>query len=83
MTLKNFKIAEFIIQSEKSEDWKMILATVERYFICEIMSQTENYLHLGVVVQMDDDSKLIQKLAKQIYGKVAPYGRVKATITEY
>lgn len=82
MNTGKFSIAEFIIQSEISEDWNAILATVERYFIYEIMFQTENYLHLSVMIQMDDDSKLIQKIAKQIYGKVVPYGRVKATIID-
>ena len=82
MILKKFKLAEFFIQSEKSENWEIILATVERYFNFEITTQTENFLHLGVIVS-DEDSKLIQKLAKQIYSKVAPYGRVKVVITEY
>lgn len=82
MKLVNFRLAEFFIQSEKSGNWEMILATVEQYFSFEILAQTENFLHLGVIIS-DEDSTLIQKLAKQIYGKVAPYGRVKVAITDY
>ena len=82
MTLKNFKLAEFFIHSEQSENWKIILATVEQYFNFEIMAQTENFLHLGIMI-CDGDSILTQKLAKQIYGKIAPYGHIKVAITEY
>ena len=82
MKVENFRLAEFFIHSEQSENWKIILATVERYFNFEITTQTENFLHLGIIIS-DEDSTLIQKLAKQIYGKVAPYGRVKVAITDY
>lgn len=82
MILKKFNLAEFFVNSEQSENWEIILATVERYFSFEILAQTENLLHFGVIIS-DEDSKLIQTLAKQIYGKVAPYGRVKVAITEY
>lgn len=79
MYLEKFNLTEFLIQSEKAENWEAILTIVEQFFPYEVVAKSENFLHL-VLITYDEDSKIIQKIIKQIYAKVAPYGRVKVAI---
>lgn len=79
----NFKIVEFSIRSERSSDWNPVLNLISNYFPYEISDKTDNYLRVHVLSCGDEDLKIIQTLAKQIYGKIMPFGHVKTVIIEY
>ena len=78
-----FKVVEFIVHSEKSSEWESIINLIGNYFPYEISEKTENYLRVHVLIYGSEDVKIIQTLAKQIYGKVMPFGHVRTVIIEY
>ena len=78
-----FNIVEFIVHSEKSSEWESIINLIGNYFPYEISEKTENYLRVHVLIYGSEDVKIIQTLAKQIYGKIMPFGHVRTVIIEY
>ena len=78
-----FKVVEFIVHSEKSSEWESIINLISNYFPYEISEKTENYLRVHVLIYGSEDVKTIQTLAKQIYGKIMPFGHVRTVIIEY
>lgn len=78
-----FKVVEFIVRSEKSSEWESIINLIGNYFPYVITEKTENYLRVHVLIYGSEDVKIIQTLAKQIYGKVMPFGHVRTVIIEY
>lgn len=78
-----FNVVEFIVHSEKSSDWNPVLNLISNYFPYEISDKTDNYLRVHVLSCADEDLKIIQTLAKQIYGEIMPFGHVRTVIIEY